>query len=203
MPYFVVEQSMLGLLVQDTIGGQDNPFKVAIEFLDKTEGRWDRDNTREARGTLEELARSYASQPPAGRRWYRSKYFEEAFITPLQIAGAYGLFQATGLWGELIDYYAFVFIPDAQYESETPAFLPLSTIDGVQLPWSQWRKPPTQTNIQVEGGWLVPLQPNPYTGVSVGGGIITQLVLSGYTVYPLGQQPAALVPESPSEEEPE
>jgi hypothetical protein len=46
MPHFVVEQNTLGLLVQDTIGGQPNPFKVAIEFLDKTEGRWDRDEAQ-------------------------------------------------------------------------------------------------------------------------------------------------------------
>jgi hypothetical protein len=195
MPKFVVEQNLLGLLVQDEIGGQPNPFKVAIEFLDKTEGRWDRDNTPEAQGILTQLADSGASSPPPGRRWYVSKFFEENFLTPEQIIGAYGLFAATGLWGELIGYTAFVFISDDQYETATPVYLPKSAVDGEQLPWSQWPNMPGHVNHRrVEGGYTIPLTPE--NREPVAGGIIALLIQNGFTLYTTANLPPVFVEEN-------
>jgi hypothetical protein len=199
MPHFVVEQNTLGLLVQDTIGGQPNPFKVAIEFLDKTEGRWDRDNTKEAKGTIQQLQDSYAVLPPPGVRWYRSKYFEEAFLTFDQIAQAYGLFQATGLYGELIGYHASVFIPDANYEDPTPVYLPNSLVNEVQVPWSQWNSLPNGEHRKVEGGYTIFLVPN--NKMPVSGGVLTLLHTNGFTLYthqnlpPIWQEPVEDEPQ--------
>lgn len=203
MPHFVVEQNALGLLVQDTIGGQPNPFKVAIEFLDKTEGRWDRDNTKEARGTTLELSQSWAPLPTSGIRWYRSKYFEESFLTFEQIAQAYGLFQATGLYGQLIGYYAHVFISDENYEDLTPVYLPLSEVEGEQIPWSQWRNNgSSMKHRKVEGGYTISLTPDNKRPVS--GGILAQMFLEGYTLYTNVNLPAQWQPpgEDPPAEDP-
>lgn len=181
MPNFVLEQNALGLLVQDTIGGQPNPFKVAIEFLDKTEGRWDRDNTKEARKTPDELAGSLTPMPPTGKRWYRSKYFDENFLTFEQIAQAYGLFQATGLYGQLINYYAHVFIPDANYEDVTPVYMPMSEVDGQQVTWSQYLKDQNREHRKVEGGYTISLViRNMYP---VTGSVLAALYTNGYTLY--------------------
>lgn len=194
MPHFVVEQNLLGLLVQDTIGGMPNPFKVAIEFLDKTEGRWDRDNTKEAEGTIKQLGDSWAQLPPAGKRWYRSKYFEEGFLTFEQITQAYGLFDATGLYGELINYMASVFIPDANYQDNTPAYLPMSVVDEQPVPWSAWRlQEGKQSHRRVEGGYVIPLTPNNFR--PVGGRILASLYAEGYTLYTNANLPPVLVPE--------
>lgn len=213
MPKFVVEQNLLGLLVQDQIFGQPNPFKVAIEFLDKTEGRWDRDNTPEAAGITTILADSWCSLPPSGRRWYASKYFEEAFLTPAEIAQAYGLFQATGLWGELIDYFAWVFIPTDELDSPTPAYLPNSlNEEGEQMTWAEWRVAGRGGNVDqtprtVEGGYTIPLTPT--NTHPVGGGILAQLVGDGYTLYTNANLPAVWQPpveqpaDEPTEEQPE
>lgn len=198
MAKFVVEQNLLGLLVQDQVFGQPNPFKVAIEFLDKTEGRWDRDNTPAARGILAELDGSWASPPHEGKRWYVSKYFDEQFLTFEQIAQAYELFQATGLWGELIGYYAYVFIPETSYDSPTPSYLPMSKIDVEQLRWREWRNNSEHGgHRRVEGGYTIPLTPN--YSYPVSGSILAQLYTMGYTLYTTVNLPAEYVdpPEEP------
>jgi len=207
MPHFIVEQNLLGLLVQDTIGGQANPFKAALEFLDKTEGQWDRDNTRAAIGTASRpgamalIAGALGTAPPAGVRWYMSKFFEESFLTPMEIAGAFGLFAATGMYGELVGYESY--LQPTDYSAPVPDYLPGATVaidDGEPqpVPWSQWRNtPPTLTHQQRNEAYYVPLQ---WNGHQLAGSIVARLIGDGHTVVRYNEIPEQVEPEPEPEE---
>ena len=216
MAHIIVDVSGIGLLSSENLpaqaGGTRNPFKDAVEFLDKTSGRFWHEyyvfeskipgaNAKVYRGAA---GRNFITQwiaresgvVPTNPDLYISPEFRPSFLPIESIVGGFQLFAALGLYFEVVDYPLFVSIPDADYQDAVPTFLPGSTqvIDEVEVPvtWEDWHLP-NSTHRAIDGVNHIPLRA--MTGQNLAGSIFSQLVTSGYTVDHFANYPS--LPEVP------
>lgn len=202
MGHIVIEQLGIGVLSANTlpeaVGGGANPFKDAIEFLDKTRGRWwhqnevakygaKRDTYGNGRGWFKALIAEASGVQPADSVTpiYMSPYFDSWELALENLPSAFTLFGAMGLFIEVIDYPVYVTIPDANYNDAVPSYLPGATyIDENEVEqnrtWVEWKKPNSFHSDPGDGNKYVPLAS--ITGKHLAGSIIVQLIGDGFAV---------------------
>jgi len=209
MAHFIVEEDAIGLLSAQTlpeaVGGGANPYKDLVEWLDKTRGRWLYKNEVPAYFKAQMgynkqtgiqmmkglVARQTGTEVP-DTLVYMSPFFNYDKIPLAVLPSAYGLMGAVGLYFELIDYEAFVTIPESAYDDAVPAYLPnASTQDEegepVATTWRNW-KAANSTHRIVGTDNHIPL--SSMTGAWLAGSIVVQLIAGGYTVGHFKDYPA-------------
>jgi hypothetical protein len=208
MAHIITDESALAIMTRDTLpaelpspfGGAPNGFKDLVEFLDKARGRWWHQN--ETRGGApafkSHVTRQFGSEPSSSLPLYKSPYFEPAYLGFDKMAEAYSLFGALGLVFEIVDIPAFVTIPDADIDDQTPVYLPGSRLPvfdeetGEQtsthiVTWSEWQNDGTQYSHTVhDGSNYIPLV---YGGNHFCGSKLLELLTGGYDVKLMANWP--------------
>lgn len=216
MAHIIVDINGIGILSAENLpaaaGGTRNPFKDAIEFLDKTSGRFWHEyyvfdskmpgaNDKQFRGSAGRnfitnwIARESGNVPTIPDL-YISPEFRPQFLPLASIVGGFGLFREMKLYFEVVDYPLFVSIADADYQDDVPDYLPgsVQVVDEVEVPvtWEDWHLP-NSSHRAIDGVNYIPLRA--MTGQNLVGSIFTQLVTDGYTVDHFANYPSA--PEVP------
>lgn len=222
MAHIIVNVDALGVLTGNQLpdGVTPNPFKDAIEFLDKTSGRFWHEfyvwraglmtwQQRQIYGRSQAGGRSFMTDwinreagvdPSAIEDLYLSPWFRPGFLSLTEIASGLGLMQSLGVYFEVVDYPMFVTIADADYDDPVPGYLPGSTsLDENEEPqpvtWRNWRLP-NYEHLALEGQNYIRL--NCATGSYVAGSVLAQLQAAGFTLGLLSDFPVVEPVEDPA-----